>query len=196
MQPKLVVPFLFLIVFGLRAQERAFLGPQFVYTFTGEKFHAAGGIQLEGMFWKHLSLNYAALYAPTGPDQYYFYAGGGQALGVYLIRKAFKERSGLDLAIPLGMLSFVLPESIAYRTPVTDDVQIGIFLAPYGYEVLKNKATDTEVERTSYALGLRVYLPVRHWMVFVPRVGMKGFYGSRALGGTFGLSFLFKVNKD
>ncbi|HMB64225.1 MAG TPA: hypothetical protein VKN36_14190 [Eudoraea sp.] len=117
MQPQLVYLFPFAVVSGLRAQEAAFFGPQFIHAFTGEKFHAAGGSHLEGVFWKHLRLSCTALQAPTGPDQCYFYTAGGRALGVYRIQKAFEGPSCPDLAIPTGLFRFILPERMACRTP-------------------------------------------------------------------------------
>lgn len=196
MSPKMLCILLLLLGSGLRGQEVTLLGPRFDYTITGETFHSAAGIDLEGMFGQRFSVNYSALYGPIGTDQYYFYAGGGQALGVYLIKKAISEGNGLALGITLGIFSFVMPESIAYRIPLSSKSQLGLFLAPYGYELIKNKVTDEEVERTSYELGLRYYLTATNWMYIIPRIGMKGFYGERALGGSFGVSLMFKVDKD
>lgn len=196
MRVKTLSILLFLILSGLKGQEVTLLGPQFDYTFSGDTYRPAAGINLEGMFGKRLSINYTVLYSPIGSDRYYFYSGGGQALGVYLINKAIEERSGIALGVTLGIFSFVLPESIALRFPVTHNSQVGIYLAPYGYELIKNKATDEEDESTSYALGLRYYLAVSDWMYIVPRIGMKGFYGERSLGATFGVTLMFRVKKE
>lgn len=196
MQAKLVLLLVALTIGSLRAQEATLIGPQFDYTYTGEAFHSAGGINVEGMFGKRLSVNYAALYGPIGPKQYYFYTGGGQALGVYLIKKSIEDRNGLALAIPLGIFSFILPESFAYRIPLSNDSQLGFFLAPYGYELINNELTEEREERTSYELGLRYYLAAGNWLYIIPRVGMKGFYGERPLGGSVGVSFMIRVNKD
>ena len=196
MRVKTLSILLVLLGLVLRAQEVTLLGPQFDYTYTGETFHSGGGINLEGMFGKRISINYSVLYGPTGSDQYYFYAGGGQALGVYLINRAISERKDVGLGITLGIFSFVLPESIALRVSLTNTSQLGMFLAPYGYELIKNTALDEADERTSYELGLRYYLAAGDWMYIIPRIGMKGFYGERSLGATFGVSVMFRVKKE
>ena len=187
---------LLLVGSGLCGQEVTLLGPQFDYTYVGETYHPGAGINLEGMFGKRLSINYAVLYGPAGTDRYYFYAGGGQALGVYLIDKAISEGSGIALGITLGIFSFILPESIALRVPLSNRSQLGIFLAPYGYELVRNKTTDEEDERISYEMGLRYYLTTGDWMYIIPRIGIKGFYGERSIGASFGVSIMFRVKKE
>ena len=190
---KLIVYLLFLfLVFGVQAQEKGFFGIKSVYTFTGETYQAAGGLGIEGMFGERLSVNFTVLYGPIDSDQYYFATGGGQALGVYLIKKGFENTSDLALALPLGIMSFVLPESLAYRIYLADRSQLAIYLAPFGYEVIRNTLTETSVERTSYELGMRYYLKANHWISIVPQIGMKGFYGERALGASYGISILLK----
>ncbi len=196
MRINLLCILLFLIASGLRGQEVTLLGPQFDYTYAGETYHPGVGIDVEGMFGKRLSLNYSALYGPIAIDRYYFYAGGGQALGVYLINKSIEERSGIALGITLGILSFIIPESLTLRIAVSNTSQVGIFLAPYGYELIKNTATVEADERTSYELGLKYYLSATDWLYFIPRIGMKGFYGERSLGASFGVSVLFKVKEE
>lgn len=186
---------LFLLAFGLNAQEKGFYGLQGVYTYTGDVYQTAGGITIEGMFGKRFSANFTVLYGTVNSDQYYFYTGGGQALGVYLIKKGFENTSDLALALPLGLMSFVVPESIAYRIPVTNRSQLAIYLAPFGFELLRNTTAQTSVERTSYEMGLRFYLQANHWIYIVPRIGMKGFYGERALGANYGLSVMLKGKK-
>ncbi|MGI9547781.1 MAG: hypothetical protein ACR2MM_11115 [Flavobacteriaceae bacterium] len=186
---------LFLLALSLNAQENGYYGLQGVYAFTGDTYHPAGGISMEGMFGKRLSVTFSVLYGPIDADQYYFYTGGGQALGVYLIKKGFENTSDLVYALPLGLISFVIPESIAYRIPIADSSQLAIYLAPFSYEVIRNTAAETSVEQTSYELGLRYYFEANHWIYIVPRIGMKGFYGERALGANYGLSVLLKAKK-
>ena len=172
-----------------------FYGLQGVYTYTGSTYQEAAGITIEGMFGKRLSVNFTVLYGPVSPDQYYFYTGGGQALGVYLIKKGFENTGDLALALPLGIMSFVLPESITYRIPVGDRSQLGIYLMPFGYEVIRNTATESSQEKTSYELGLRYYYQANNWIYLMPRIGMKGFYGERPLGATYSLTILLKGKK-
>lgn len=174
------------------SQEQGFYGLKGAYTFTGETYQAAAGLGIEGMFGRRLSVNFSVLYGPINADQYYFSTGGGQALGVYLIKKGFENTSDLALALPLGIMSFVIPESIAYRIALRERSQLAIYLAPFGYEVIRNKSTEMSVERTSYELGLRFYLQASTWIYIVPQIGMKGFYEDRALGATYGLSILLK----
>lgn len=184
-----------LLAQGLQAQETAYYSLQAQYTFTGPTYRPAVGLGIEGMFGKRLSINFSVMYGPVDSDQYYFYTGGGQALGVYLIKKGFENTSDLALGLPLGILSFVIPESLAYRIPMSETSQLAIYLAPFGYEVLRNTALESSVERTTYELGLRYYLKANHWIQIVPRVGMKGFYDDRDLGLTYGLSVLLKGKK-
>jgi len=195
MQLRVVFFLLLFMVSGIRSQEVTLLGPQLDYSFMDKTYRPAVGLNLEGMIGRRFSLNYAVLYGPISSDRYYFYTGGGQALGVYLISEAVDKRSGLSLAIPLSILSFVLPESLAYRVPLSNKSQIGIFLAPFGYEIIENKTTDEKDERTSYEMGLRYYLSANNWMYIIPRVGMKGYYGQRLLGASFGVSVMFKVGE-
>lgn len=195
MQLKVMFFLLIFVVSGIRSQEVTLLGPQLDFSFADSTYRPAMGINLEGMLGRRLSFSYSVLYGPIGSDRYYFYTGGGQALGVYLISEAIDKRSGLSIAIPLGILSFILPESVAFRVPLSDKSQLGIFLAPYGYELLENKATDEKGERTSYEMGLRYYMTPNNWMYIVPRIGMKGYYGERLLVGSFGVSIMFKVGE-
>ena len=185
---------LLLLFFGLvlQGQENGFYGLQFGHTFTGETYHQAAGLGIEGMFGTKFSVNFSVLYGPISSEEYYFYAGGGQALGVYLIKKGFENTSDLALALPLGIMSFVVPESVAYRIPLTQKSQLGIYLSPFGYEVLRNTATKSSIEKTTYELGLRFYFQANRWIYIVPRIGMKGFYEDRALGTTVGLSVLLR----
>ena len=193
----IVLCFMFLLaVAGLQAQERALLGLQFDYTYFDEEYHPSAGIELEGSFGRYFSLSYSVLYGPSGSDQYYFYTGGGQALGVYLIDKAIREGNGLALAIPLGMASFVLPESIAFRVPLSAKSEIAFFLAPYGYELIGSGITDERERKTSLELGIRYYWAVNQWMVLIPRIGAKAFYGEEKTGGALGVALMFRMDKE
>lgn len=177
---------------SIKAQEVGLYGLKFQYTFIENTYQPAGGIGIEGMFGKKFSVNFSVLYGSVGPDQYYFYTGGGQALGVYLLKKGFENTGDLALALPLGLLSFVVPESAAYRMSLSKDLQLAIYLAPFGYEVIRDSLNRTSTERTSYELGLRWYLQVNDWIYLVPQIGMKGYYENRALGANYGLSVLLK----
>ncbi len=196
-QVRVLIAFIFLLLMlcETNAQENGYYGLQFNYTFTGESFQSAGGLNIEGMFGKRLSVNFQVLYGQVSAEEYYFYAGGGQALGVYLIRKGFENRSDLSLALPLGIMSFVVPESVAYRIPLSDKNQLAIYVSPFGYEVIRNTATEVSVERISYELGLRWYIEANHWIYIVPRIGMKGFYEERPLGASYGLTVMLKGKK-
>ena len=191
--------FFFLLFYWMisnsNAQEAGYYGLQAQYSFTGDTYTPSGGLSVEGMFGKRLSINFSVLYGPISSEEYYFYTGGGQALGVYLIKKGIENTNDLALGLPLGILSFVVPESIAYRIPISDTAQLGISLAPFGYEVIRNTASETSIERTTYELGLRYYISANNWIRFVPRIGMKGFYGEKALGVTYGLNILLKGKK-
>lgn len=186
---------LFLFAFGLKGQDNGFYGLQFSHSFTGDTYHSAAGLGIEGMFGQHFSINFSVLYGPISSEEYYFHTGGGQALGVYLIKKGFENTSDLALALPLGIMSFVVPESVAYRIPLTQKSQLGIYLAPFGYEVIRNTATQLSIEKTTYELGMRFYFKANDWIYIVPRIGMKGFYGERALGVTYGLNVMLKGKK-
>ena len=181
---------------SMRGQDATYLGPRFDHTYTGETYRSAVGLNLEGMFGKSLSINYAVLYGPISGDSYYLYSGGGQALGVYLIDKAIEERSGIALGITLGILSFIIPERITLRVPVSNTSQVGIYAAPYGYQLIKNTNTNEADERTSYEFGLRYYLAATDWMYVIPRIGIKGFYNERSLGASFGVSVMFRVKEE
>ncbi len=187
--------FIFLFTVSSHAQEAGFYGLQTTYSYAGGTYYPTVGVSMEAWFGKHFSINFAALYGPIDSDTYYFATGGGQALGVYLIKKGFENTSDLAYALPLGIISFVIPESIAYRIPLGEPIQLGIYLSPFGYEVLRNTAEEVSMERTSYELGMRFYLRANHWIHVVPRVGMKGYYGERDLGINYGLSILFKGKK-
>jgi len=181
---------------ALQAQEPAYLGLQVDYTFTGDGYQPTAGINLEGSFGKYISLNYSVLYGPIDANQYYFYTGGGQALGVHLIEEVISEGNGLALAIPLGIASFVLPESIAFRIRLSGKSQVALFLAPYGYELIKNTSTDERERKTSIEIGLRYYWAVNDWIVLVPRIGAKAFYGEEETGAAFGIAVMFNVDKN
>ena len=187
-----LIIFQFLLVMSINAQEAGFYGLQTTYSYSGGTYYPTVGVSMEGWFGKHLSINFSALYGPIDSNTYYFATGGGQALGVYLINKGFENTSDLVYALPLGLISFVLPESVAYRIPLGGRSQLALFLAPYGYEVIRNTLEESSIERTSYELGIRYYLEVNHWIFLSPRIGMKGFYGERDLGVTYGFSLLLK----
>lgn len=182
----------FLFALNSNAQEVGYYGLQATYSYTGGTYYPAAGVSMEAWFGKHLSINFSALYGPINSDTYYFATGGGQALGVYLIKKGFENTNDLVYALPLGIISFVIPESIAYRIPVGDSLQLGLYLSPFGYEVIRNTTEEISMERTSYELGMRFYLRANHWIYIVPRIGMKGFYTDRDLGLNYGLTILFR----
>ena len=190
-----IILFICIMIPYANAQQDGYYGLQAQYSFTGDTYIPSAGLSVEGMFGKRLSINFSVLYGPVNSEEYYFYTGGGQALGVYLIKKGFENSSDLALGLPLGIMSFIVPESIAYRIPLSDAGQIGIYLAPFGYEVIRNRTTETSIERTTYELGLRYYLMANHWITIVSRIGMKGFYEERALGITYGLNVLLKGKK-
>ena len=169
------------------------MGAQYDYSFTGKGFHSGLGINIEGWFGDHLSLNYSFLYNPGQSDEYYLYTGGGQAAGVYLIKKAIKSRNGLALAVSVGIISFVLPESIGYRFQLAPKSQLGLYLSPYGFEFVKNRDTGEEDHNISYEFGTRYYFAANHWIHIVPHVGLKSIYGDDDRGVSFGLSLMFKV---
>ena len=187
---------LLLASLDLYAQKPAFLGLQVDYTFTGEGHQPAAGINLEAYLGKHFSINYSVLYGPIDSDQYYFYTGGGQALGVHLIGNAFGENGGGALGISLGVFSFVLPESIAFRVRLINKFQVAVFYAPYGYELIKNTKNEERDQRVSYELGLRFYLDIKDWMQLVPRIGVKQMYGEQEYGGAYGVALMFNVDKS
>lgn len=174
------------------AQEMGYYGLQATYSYTAGTYYPAGGVSIEGWFGKHFIINFSALYGPIDGETYYFYTGGGQALGVYLIKKGFENTSDLALALPLGIMSFVIPESVAYRIPLGGPSQLGVYLSPFGYELIRNTSEEFSTERTSYELGIRFYLEANHWIIVVPRIGMKGFYGNRDLGVNYGLSVMLR----
>ncbi len=186
--------YIILILFSVNsfAQETGFYGLQAAYSYTTGTYYPAGGVSIEGWFGKHFSINFSALYGPINEDAYYFSTGGGQALGVYLIKKGFENTSDLALALPLGIMSFVIPESVAYRIPLGGPSQLGLYLSPFGYELIRNTSEKISEERTSYELGIRFYLQANHWIIVVPRIGMKGFYGDRDLGINYGLSVMLR----
>ena len=176
-------------------QAPALIGPQFDYSNSGNVINTGTGLNIEGWFGDHFSLNYSVLYGYTGPNEYYLYTGGGQAAGVYLIGKAIRERSGLALAIPLGIVAFILPESYGFRIPVSNKSQLGLFLAPYGFEYRKNRTSEVEDYNISFEIGCRYYLEANKWIYIVPQIGMKTIYGDDGLGLSLGLSVMFKAKK-
>ncbi|GJM27467.1 MAG: hypothetical protein DHS20C17_01020 [Cyclobacteriaceae bacterium] len=184
------------IGFDIQAQRApALLGAMLDHSHNGQAYNTSTGFNLEGWFGKHLSLNFTFLYSPTGPGQYYLYTGGGQAAGVYLIGKAVEERSGYALAVPLGIIAFVLPESYGFRVPVGNKSQIGIFLSPYGFEYMKNRNTEEEDYNLSIETGIRYYLQANRWIYLVPQVGVKSIYGEGKARVSFGLSLMFKTKQ-
>jgi len=188
-----------LLMLGSQVQSQstpALMGIQFDRSNIGKGFNSGTGISIEGWFGKHFSLNYSFLYQPVGPDEYYLYTGGGQAAGVYVIRKAIEERSGLALAVPLGIVAFVLPESYGFRTPIGEKSQLGLFLAPYGFEFVKDRATEEEEYDISIELGCRYYLAVNQWIYLVPQIGIKSVYGEDGTAVSYGISLMFKVDKN
>ena len=187
-----------LMTIGVEIQAQnapALLGVMLDHSHNGQTLNTSAGFNLEGRFGKHLSLNYAFHYTPTASGQYYLYTGGGQAAGVYLISKAIDERSGLGLAIPVGIIAFVLPESYGFRVPVGQKSQIGIFLSPYGFEYTKNRDTEEEDYDISIETGIRYYFAANRWIYLVPQVGVKSIYGAGRSKMSFGLSLMFKTKK-
>jgi hypothetical protein len=192
---------LILIIFSffairVNAQDITLFGLQFDYSDSVNAFHPAMGLRLEGLFGKHFSIGYNLLYSPLKNDRYYFYTSAGQALGVFLIRDAFERRNGLEIAIPVGIIAFVLPDNYAYRFSLGEKSQLAIFGAPYGFDYVKNKRTGEEDYDISYELGLRYYLKVDHWLYITPQVGIKGSYGERLIRPSLGLSVVFKVKEE
>ena len=177
------------------AQDTGYFGLQAAYSYTAGTYYPAGGISIEGWFGKRFGINFSAVYGPIDGDTYYFATGGGQALGVYLIKKGFENISDLALALPLGIMSFVIPESLAYRIPLGGPSQLGIYLSPFGYEVIRNTSEGLSTERTSYEFGIRYYLEANHWIIVIPRIGMKGFYNDRDLGINYGLSVMLRSKR-
>jgi hypothetical protein len=186
---------IFTFTASINAQEEGFYGLQATYSYTGGTYYPAAGVSMEAWFGKHFSVNFSAIYGPIDSDTYYFATGGGQALGVYLIKKGFENTNDLAYALPLGIMSFVIPESLAYRIPIARSLQLGLYLSPFGYEVIRNTTEELSMERTSYELGMRFYLRANHWIHVVPRIGMKGYYGDRDLGVNYGLSLMFRGKK-
>lgn len=188
-----------MLLVGSRIQGQqgpAMVGVQFDYSYTGNGYNPGMGINIEGWFGDRLSLNYSFLYSPIGPNEYYLYSGGGQAAGIYLIKRAIRKRSGLDIGVPLGIIAFVLPESLTFRFPITPKSQLGIFFAPYGFEFVKNRATAEEDYNISYELGCRYYLKANRWIYIVPQIGVKSIYGEDELESSFGVSLMFKTKKN
>ena len=72
---------------------------------------------------------------------------------------------------------------------------MGIFLAPYGYEILRDKNSDQKIRCVSSEIGLKYYWSVSRTIVFLPRVGVKAFYGEERRGATFGATVMFRVDK-
>ena len=171
------------------------MGVQFDRSSIGSGHNSAFGFNMEGWFGKHLGVNYAILYQPSSSGHYYLYTGGGQAVAVYLIRKAIDDRNGLALAIPLGIVSFVLPESVSFRFPVNDKAQLGFFLAPYGFEYMKDRDTQEENYEISIELGVRVYLTPNDWLYLVPQVGVKSSYNEGQAKASYGLSVKFRLKE-
>ena len=188
-----------LLIGGLKTSGQsapAVVGAQWDYSNGSIRgYNSPLGISIEGWIGDHLSLSYSLMYSQIGSDEYYFYTGGGQAAGVYLIRKAIRERSGLDIGVPLGIIAFILPESYGFRVPLGNKSQIGIFLSPYGFEYIKNRATGEEDYNISYELAARYYLQTASWIYLVPQIGMKSIYGDDELSVSFGLSVMFKVKQ-
>ncbi|MGB5236969.1 MAG: hypothetical protein WBN59_04990 [Flavobacteriaceae bacterium] len=81
---------------------------------------------------------------------------------------------------------------MAYRILLGGCSQRALFLAPFGYEVVRNTLEESLMARTSYELGISYYLQANYWIIVVPRIGMMGFYGDRDLSVNFGLSVMFR----
>ncbi len=183
--------------FGLSShgQEIALFGAQFDYSSAIDDYHPAFGIQLEGMLGNRINVHYNALYSPIGSDEYYFYVGGGQVVAVFLMREAIETRSGLALAIPASIISFVLPESFTYRYHLGESSQLGLFLAPYGFEYIKNDVTGEEDYEISLETGIRYYWNPSEWLYLVPQMGIKMFYDNDEVDLSFGISAMIKLKE-
>ncbi len=195
---RLVFSFMLLLwsVSGTLCQETTFLGAQFDHSYMGSDWYSGAGINLEMMFGDHFGINYSLLYNPGESDEYYFYTGGGQAASVYLIREAISEQNGLGLAISLGIISFILPESLSFRIPLARRSQLGFFLSPYGFEFVKDRTTEEEDHNISYEMGCRYYLTPNSWMYIVPQIGVKNIYGDSEPRASFGISVSFRVREN
>ncbi len=192
----LLLAVVMLVTLMVQAQEtRTWAGPQFDHSHSGNRYNTTPGVNFEGWFGKHLGVAYSILYVPTGSDQYYFYTGGGQAAGVYLIKEAIKEKSGLSLAIPLGMVSFILPETYIFRFPLAPKSQLAVFISPYGFEFQKNRETKEEDYNISYEYGIRYYFAPNQWTQIAPQIGYKNIYGEEEPGISLGLSVMLKIKK-
>ena len=176
--------------------ETTLFGVQFDRSYNEDTYNSGFGINLEGMFKKRLSVYYSFLYGPMGNDEYYLYSGGGQAASVYLFNRAISERKDIGLSIILGLFSFILPESYGYRIPVSTKSQLAFFLAPYGFEFVKNRETGEEDHNISIELGCRYYLAANKWLYFMPHIGVKKAYNDDGIGGAFGISIMFITSKN
>lgn len=196
MRSLLFIVILFSCAIRANAQDITLLGVQFDYSNAVNAYHPSVGLRLEGLFGKHFSVGYNVLYSPLKNDQYYFYTSAGHALGVFLIRDAFERRNGLEFAIPVGIIAFVLPDNYAFRFSVGEKSQLALFTAPYGFDYIKDKRTGEEDYNISYEAGLRYYLKVDNWLFLTPQAGIKGSYGERNIRPSLGLSVLFKVKEE
>ena len=196
MRSTLFILLLSLFVSRTEAQDITLLGLQFDHSNAVDVYHSAAGLRLEGLLGKRFSIGYNALYSPLKNDEYYFYTSASQALGVFLIKDAFERERDFALAIPVGIIAFVLPDNYAFRFPFGEKSQLAIFAAPYGFDYVKNKTTGEEDYDISWEAGLRYYLKVDNWLYLTPQIGIKSAYDKDTIRPSFGLSALIKVKEE
>ncbi|MDN5213137.1 hypothetical protein QQ020_13805 [Fulvivirgaceae bacterium BMA12] len=190
--------FIWLWVIGATAQgqQKELVGIQFDYAKTIDGYQPGVGPSLEAWFGDHFSVRYSFLYAPTGSNEYYLYTGGGQAAGFYLIRRAIRKRSGLDIGIPLGIIAFALPERYSFRIPLANNSQLAFFFEPYGFEFIKHTGTGEEDHEISFEIGCSYYLAAGKRIYIIPHLGIKQIYGDNNPGISFGASVMFGSGKS
>ncbi|MTI20098.1 hypothetical protein E1176_03625 [Fulvivirga sp. RKSG066] len=191
---RLYLMLLFLLPTGdlLAQEEPTLFGLKYNHMFSGTDFNSGYGINLEGRFGE-FSINYAVLYNQLSSDTYYLYAGGGQAASIYFFRKAIEEREALG--IPLGIFCFLLPESVSFRIPISKPLEVGFYVAPYGFEFTKNRASEEEAFDISLEMGCRVYFQVGSWLYLMPQVGVKNLYGEDTIAVSSGFSIFVRTIK-